>query len=1097
MGFSLILGLLLSALLSAPPPTKPNDKVQIRVSGLPLTSYLSGAKAIPAVMVEKSGKTERYVLGSLRLELRDKTLYWGQDWPLAFLSGGTRVDKGWVFVASDGAFFAADTFLSPLRRLGQIDSRFRLSNSRGRAVAIDENGGLWTTLGGKGPAKVKSLADHNVLEATFSDAKMGFALVAPGRTLYTDNGGKSWVELDLGDNATFAVGLDRGRLMLDTLDGRLVLNEASELVPEPNPEKPESSSLNRARVERSLPKRYPELLAHLPALADGRRVEVAGRHIRFKDPKTAQVVETLKDALPGGSTTPCQATQFRGGIAFLCPSDQAPQLSVWFTSDGKKVSRLVDLYGDVDSVVIAEDGQGLVFRGFEGCLPGTKEGTAEQLCALLPGATEVTPIPYTLPMDADIDGMAGNTVLVYRGNGTGEAAAHVLVNGKSAAHSLVDLREAGREESLTEAHIASDGLVYVLVREVVRTKGEKEPRVGRLLRVLITDAKGAVKILQVPANCMDLAFLNREQALAIGATASDLWWSSDAGKSWQALGLPVDGDASTSFSHPWMASAVAPMSPPESTFGPMLRCPNPKTCYAEMAQNRWLIQVLPAPTGKPNKGEAVAQVQGIPYEDTLVAAKKRKSALAAPALATGKPGDVDARWLALTCEPASADLLANWTYEQANPESPVAIQPKPFGGVEAGLEFTVNLQGDPRFRVYWNYARKKHTYSTSSKQSGPPWEDWLKPNIHRWQDKTPATYSILGGSEGALWLERCTQDGCRQLAVPSDGIPAWLPVWKAADRPLPLAELAFDTDGSGYVHLTAPSDLVAAADVHVLMRIAPDGSLAQRRVVLLAKWDLKEVHLGRLDGTYGLLAASWGSSEPGFQFFALGQENDSSPPLPSARVNTSCPPKSETGTSYWERSEYLLFSMNLADSPVSANPGGLVQWSLVGQSWCVSGLELGATASLPASMVISGTKDHMDNPPTPTRQPVEEPPVDETEDTDSTAPGVGPFQPGEFSGETDSSDDPATIAEPLEPADSDDPEETAEETSQDQPVGLQDRPGVTFKDPAKEPEQAVPVNLALKLYFAAVQGMFTGYLVGGVEPLQLLCTVKTVTVDHK
>lgn len=1115
MGVSLLSTMLLASLLAAGPADKAKETVSIKVTSLPLTSYLGSTETVPAVLVERTDQVERYVLGSLRLELRDKTLVWGQDRPLTFLAGAVRVDSGWVFVSSDGVFFSAANFLAPLKRLGQVDARIRLPKANGRAIAIDESGTLWTTTGAKGPAKVKALAEFTVLDAAFADANVGFALVAPGKTLYTDNGGKSWVELDLGDNGAFGLGLDRQRLMLEALDGRLVLNENSELVAEPNPEPAAVAALNRKKAERTLPKRYPLLMANRPKLPNGQLVEVHGREIRYRDPATTTVLRTDSESLPKGSQTPCRAVPFRGGVAFLCPSDQAPQLSLWFTKDGAAVTRLTDLYGDVDSLLVSEDKQSMVLRGFEGCKPGTSESAATTLCVLQAGTDKVAEVPYELPVDSDVDGMSGSTVLVYRGNESGEAAAHVLVSTKSDAHQLVDLRPAGTEESLTEARITADGLVYVLVREVVRTKGQKEARVGRLLRVLLSDAKGATRILAVPAQTYDLAFLDKTQALAVGDSAADIWYSGDAGKSWQALALPVDGDASTSASHPFSGVVAQPLSKPESEFGPLLSCLSPALCFAEFSQNRWMVEVGPqgpaakvpqaAGPGKPEGGNA-------PYADTLFAAKKRK-ALVPQTVASGTgPADQDARWLAVSCEPASADLLANWTYEQADPNSSVPIQPTPFGGVEAGLEFTVNIQGDPRFRVYWNYARKKHTYSTSSKQSSPPWEDWEKPNVQRWQDKTPATYRILGGSEGALWLERCTQSGCRQLAVPSDGLPAWLPAWLAAGRPLQMAELAFDTDGSGYVHLTAPADLVAAADVHVLMRVAPDGKLAQRRLVLLPKWAKKEVHLGRLEGTYGLLAASWGQQEPGFLFFALGEENDSSPVIPGIRTSTSCPPKSETATSYWERSNYLLFDMNLADNALAASPEGLVQWSLVGQSWCVSGVELAATATLPETLVNSGVKDHLDNPPEPVRKSVEEPVLDEEEEgveMEGTEPPVGPFKPGEFSGETDSPKAPAP--------DGGDADENKSESTDDEegeegigepddnpdaapgtPAGsLHDKPGVTFKDPGQEPGKSTQVSLAVKLYFAAVQGMFTGYLVGGVEPLQLLCRVKPVSVQHK
>lgn len=1094
MGLTLFTSLLLSSLLASPPADKAAEAVRIQVTSLPRTSYVSSGEPLPTHLVEKAGDTERYLLGSVRMELRSgKQIFWGEDRTLGFLAGAVKVDAGWVFVATDGSFYSAQRFLGPLKRLGQVERHFFLARCQGRAAAVDEYGGLWTSLGGKAPALVKSLKEKVVLDAAFSSANEGLALVAPGEVLYTSDGGKNWIEVDMSDNGAFAVGLEGGRLALNTLDGLYALTPKGEFEVVATPEAAPVPSLDREKAERTVARRYPETLAWKPALADGRLVETSGREVRFRDAKTGAITGKLPDALPKGSKASCRTAAFRDGVAFLCPSDEAPQLSIWFTKDGSKVSRLADLYGDIQTVVVSEDRQGMAFAGFEGCAPYKPDSLANQLCVLLPGATEATPTGFELGADSDIEGMSGSTVLVYQSSDQ-EAPAHVLVGAKG-SRSAIDLREAGQEEAFTDAHITADGLPYVVVREVIRTRGSKDATVGGVLRVLVSDANGTARIQQVPEGTMDFAFLDKSQALALGGSAADVWWSGDSGKTWRALALPSDGDASTL---PGIASgpfAVNAPVPGENQVGPVLRCAGSSLCFAEFTQNRWLIRLQPAPAkvGKEarNPGaakEAKGEAQPSDIGDAVFVAKKRKSALGEPA-ATSDLAERSSRWLNLQCEPASADLLSRWSYEPPDASSSVPIQPRPFGAVEAGLEFSVNIQGDPRFRVYWNYARKKLNYSTSSKPSAPPWQDWVKPNVQKWQDKSPATYRMVGGSEGAVWFERCVGETCRLVAAPSDGLPVLLPEWVVAGSPLKMEELSFDTDGTGYLHLSAPKG-VARGDLHVLMRVAADGTLAQRRVVLFPPWSAKEVHLSKLGGTYGLLGGTWGAQQPEFLFFALGSEEDSSPDLPQTRQATSCPPKSETGTSYWENSNQLVFQMQLGSTPVEAATDALVQWSLVNGTWCVSTVDLSVHSNLPALMVGSGQKEHMDNPPAPVKREVPE--LQEEVEEESEEPAAEPPAPkvGEFSGETEQPDTEAPEEAAEDPDDAGDPAEATEALQQK-------AAGAAFADPAADRQPDRPTDLGIRLYFAAVQGMFTGYLVGGSEPLQLLCTAKPVAVEHK
>ncbi|GEM_PF-6056576 len=1074
MTYALVLSAIVAA-FSAPVGAPKGDKgVAWHVTALPRTGAVEGDALVEAVLVEEEPGVERYVLGSLRLELRNgKALFWGEDRPLGFIAGAVEADGGWHFVSSDGSFMWSKSFLGTLTRTGQVDRVVSVPASLGRAVAVDIAGGLWSAPAGKGPALVSALKGYEVLDAAFASAEVGMAVVAPGRLLFTGDGGASWAEVDLDDNVAMGVSLEKDGLTIDTLDGRLTLDQEGQFVEAGRKVTLGPGKIEREKLERTLWRKFPERLAHLPTLADGTIADISGRTLLLRDPRTGAVSSKVDDMLPQGSSRGCQAIRFRGAVAFLCPSDEAPQASLWVTSDGKKAKRLVDIYGDVETVVVSRDGASLAFRGFNECQQGATGAKADQLCLLLGDEEEVSAAGVSLDKASILD-MYDSKVLLKRDG------QFQVVDGATGGATKLDFSAKGGGGVPVGAGLAFDGTPYVVI----------EPSSGDALvldRVVVFDGPGgAGRALLLPAGTTAFTMVTAGRILALGSGAADLWSSNDGGKSWNALAVPVSGDGAMVPAGSGGLNAALPLSKMLPLVRPYVGCITAELCVAEMAQSRWIISGSPLPMAA--KAKAAPGEAPKDDSDTVLAASTRKDALKGPAkgVAVVSMGGASA---ALKCEPADPGEAAGWGFELPDGESQVPYHATPFGPVEAGMEYTVNIQGEPRWRVLWNFARKKHNYSTSSKAVVPLWDDWVKPNVQRWRDRAPAQYRLLGGSEGVVWLERCSQGKCRSMAVPSDGAPSWLPSWEVVETPLELQEVAFDGDGTAYAHLLG-SNASWAGRLHLLLRIGKDGAVQQRRGVVLPHQSAERVNLAQDGGMYGLMSGYWQGPEEEFAFYSLGGDSDYSVTLGTNLVADSCPPKSEAGLTMWDSTSELSMQFRLKEVEFQRHGRHTIQWAWSQGGWCIAGVDLAVSGAMPDTLAVNGPKPHLDSAPDAPRRKEREPTFDvetrllDEDGNEIQAPdgSAGDGQADEQPGDGGDSDQPGDDEESGEDDEGWEDEGYVEEEAP-APGGRK----ITFEDPAAKPAATVELVLGMRLHFASLQGHFTGHAVGGIEPLQLVC----------
>lgn len=139
----------------------------------------------------------------------------------ASIIAAVPVATGWVFVTADGAVAASEGFLETPRPIGRFPCAFKVArDSVGRAVAIGEDGSLWSTDGSA--ALVHSRTPGEVRAATFMDGSHGAAVMRDGRVLLTADAGQSWSRYTLPDDVAWGVAPNEGGVAIETTRGREV-----------------------------------------------------------------------------------------------------------------------------------------------------------------------------------------------------------------------------------------------------------------------------------------------------------------------------------------------------------------------------------------------------------------------------------------------------------------------------------------------------------------------------------------------------------------------------------------------------------------------------------------------------------------------------------------------------------------------------------------------------------------------------------------------------------------------------------------------------------------------------------------------------------
>ncbi|MEZ4408533.1 MAG: hypothetical protein R3A52_18970 [Polyangiales bacterium] len=169
----------------ATPEREPPTRVEVLPDG-----------PISWVGVEPDGWSD-LTFGGARVQALDDEVRVADDLFALRITLAVQVAHGWVFCAEDGACAASETFLGPLRRVGEfpgmrVGSAETLSiDARGRAAVIDAQAVAWTSDGGTF-RKVTYLPAVALRAILFTDARQGAAIIDGGGLMVTADGGETW-----------------------------------------------------------------------------------------------------------------------------------------------------------------------------------------------------------------------------------------------------------------------------------------------------------------------------------------------------------------------------------------------------------------------------------------------------------------------------------------------------------------------------------------------------------------------------------------------------------------------------------------------------------------------------------------------------------------------------------------------------------------------------------------------------------------------------------------------------------------------------------------------------------------------------------------
>ncbi len=133
------------------------------------------------------------IWGGVRAQVLDDVVRVAEGRFAQPLQGAWRVAHGWVFLTADGVVAESETFLGPLRRVGDLPlARVDTGWEQSRRVAIvARNGSVWSA-DGRGLARVRGLGAAAAREAYFFDERRGAVRLDGDLVVITRDGGARW-----------------------------------------------------------------------------------------------------------------------------------------------------------------------------------------------------------------------------------------------------------------------------------------------------------------------------------------------------------------------------------------------------------------------------------------------------------------------------------------------------------------------------------------------------------------------------------------------------------------------------------------------------------------------------------------------------------------------------------------------------------------------------------------------------------------------------------------------------------------------------------------------------------------------------------------
>lgn len=490
----------------ASPATPPPSPAPTRVT-------LEMEREVQRIEAPTSSARRRFVVGGRRAERTAGGWVFSREMTLG-IAAAVETATGWVFVTDDGLVASSEEFTGTLRRLGVVPRFLSVSGlTRGRVAVIAEDG-LWTSDG-------RSLTRHEapapVHDCAFVDAQRGVAVTAEGERMVTRDGGATWSFVREGTEAFLWVGVWDAGFFSGTVRELIALRAdgaRGDRVSTFGARPPETSSAEPSDQEAldAWRQRFPGRTApQWVLLRDGSRLglEEGGRGAALVR-RDASGQERSRRVLPFAGRLEAW------GTAALLRADR----DLWRTDDGTSLEFILTPDGtcrgeDNSEAQASDDG---VYLLTNRCF---YDGSSWREMDLPAG-----------------DGWRLNAV-------RGATALMVSRRGDSQTWCAVDLNT-GRgvpvgsagDASLSNCEFAltGDGLAAGLC-----VAGR--PTDAGAATLVIGRAGSAMASRPAPAQARHVAFVDARRGVATGTRATDLWRTLDGGERWEAVTLPVEGDA--------------------------------------------------------------------------------------------------------------------------------------------------------------------------------------------------------------------------------------------------------------------------------------------------------------------------------------------------------------------------------------------------------------------------------------------------------------------------------------------------------------------------------------------------------------------------
>jgi hypothetical protein len=444
-------------------------------------------------------------VGRWRAKVEGGRITWA-DQPFASpIADVARVAGGFVFAAEDGLIARSDTFTGALRHVGDVKRRFAPTWSEGRLSYVDDLGAIWTTTGASAPVALST--GGVVLGGAFADANRGAFALDGAVLVRTTDGGAHFTRVALGGpTATNLVAATN----VMAHDGRLIAIMADE-------------TLARIMDDGKVVPFHEELpRPHLPQ-------ELVARVLEGPSPAPKDERARLRESAPVPQSLVSDAYRWgAGAFALLAREDPKAKKTGAYRIFRSHTGSAWESYGAgpaaADQIVFSDDGEHVAWP--EPCEEPTLYlgGVRDTMCVHARAHDRGRSWPLK-PAAERVVGMRADRVLYL----SAEGALESLSGDTGRITELGAPREGLR---VVDAAQALDGTLVVVRSDGARTDVE----VGE-------GAAAVWRRLAIPAGVDRVAFADGAHGFAAGAHGNEVWRTRDGGAKWEAVPLPVIGDA--------------------------------------------------------------------------------------------------------------------------------------------------------------------------------------------------------------------------------------------------------------------------------------------------------------------------------------------------------------------------------------------------------------------------------------------------------------------------------------------------------------------------------------------------------------------------